>query len=264
MASRTELLSAHIELRTAIIAAEEWQASYKKDPKTFKALTAGEAELESAAAEYLYGLAQRSLSYVDWSRLPAPVTADAGPVLNNDDPAWKDEEALLTAAVLGIITNLVATGAIAGETLYSIPMGFTTLDEAILVAARTEVAKLVSRVTETTRGLIRESIRQSIASGEDIATAQARLMGIINNPVRAELIAATESVNAYQTGLSNFAKVTGAVSKTWDGLVGACRLCAPLIGKTIGIDEVFSLANGTEVEHPSAHPRCRCGLIYVY
>ncbi|MFC8008947.1 hypothetical protein [Streptomyces cinereoruber] len=264
MATRAALLDLREQLRASILASEDWQQSYRDDPKTFKALVAGEARLETAAAEYLVGLSQRAPRYVDWSRLPRPVQADAGPVLNNSDPVWKEEEKLLTAAVLSIVTELVATGAIAGESLYGIPMGFSTLDEAVLVAARTQVAQLVSNVTATSRDLIRESIQQSIAAGEDLATAQARLMTVINNPVRAELIAHTESVNAYQTGLKNFGKVTGAVSKTWDGLAGACKICGPMIGKTIPIDDFFQLSNGNEVDHPSAHPRCRCGLIYNY
>ncbi|MFM9793311.1 phage minor head protein [Streptomyces turgidiscabies] len=260
MATRTELLRQHRELSIAIRASEDWQASYKDDPKTFKALLAGEADLEASAGAYLRDLAQRSLGYVDWSRLPQPVTADAGPVLNNSDPVWKQEETLLASAILDIVTELVATGAIAGENLYGIPIGFTTLDEAILIAARTQVAQLVSNVTATSRDLIRESIRQSIARGEDVNLAKARLLDVINNPVRAELIAHTESVNAYQRGLKNFGKVTGAVSKTWDGLAGACKLCSPLVGKTIPIDDLFEGG----YDHPSRHPRCRCGLIYNY
>jgi len=264
MAARNELIRALEDVRVGIRASEDWQSSYKKDPKTFKALLAAEAKLETAAAEYLVGLSQRAIGYVDWSRLPTPVQADAGPVLNNSSPVWKEEETRLSAAVLDTITHLVATGAIAGESIYGIPVGFSTLDEAILLAARTQVGKLVSNVTVKSRDLIREAIQHSIAQGEDVTTAQERLLSIINNPVRAELIAHTESVNAYQTGLNNFGKSTGAVSKTWDGLVGACPICSPLIGETIGIDEEFDLSTGESIPHPAAHPRCRCGLVYNY
>lgn len=260
MATRAEVLRLREELSAGIRASEEWQPSYKKDSKTFRALLDGESRLETAVGEYLVGLDQRAPAFVDWSRLPSAIQADAGPVLNNGDPAWKREETLLAAAVLDIMTELVATGAIAGEAIYGIPMGFSTLDEAILIAARTQVARLVSGATTTSRDLIRESIRQSIAVGEDQAAAVARLSRVIVNPVRAELIAHTESVNAYQTGLFNFGKATGAVSKTWDGLVGACKLCGPLIGKTVKIDQDFPGG----YSHPSRHPRCRCGLIYNY
>lgn len=269
MATRVELLKAREDLRVAILAAEEWQESYKTSPTTFRRLIELEAVLETAAAEYLHGLADRVPDYVDWTRLPEPIKADAGPVANNDDPVWKQEEVLLTAAVIEIITELIATGVVAGELIYEVPLGFSTigaatLDESIMQAARLYTAELVSGVTATTRKQIRESVAKSIAMGEDTDASIVRLKEIIDNPVRAELIAQTEPVNAYQTGLKHYAMATGAKRKEWDGLVGACKLCSPLIGKVISIDETFKLDNGKELDRPAAHPRCRCGLIYLY
>ena len=269
MATRAELLDAREKLHVAIHAAEEWQDSYKATPTTFMRLIELEASLETAVAEYLHELSTRAVEYVDWSRLPDPVKADAGPVLNNDDPAWKDEQAILTAAVASLITELVATGAASGELLYGIPAGYATvefasLDEAIMVAARKHTAQLVSGVTETTRKLIRESVAQSIAEKEDVFAAIERLMKHIDNPIRAALIAQTEPVNAYQTGLKHYAVQSGAKSKTWDGLSGACKICSPVIGKTLELDELFVLANGKEVDRPAGHPRCRCSIIYSY
>lgn len=269
MATRQELLKAREQLHVAIHAAEEWQDSYKASPDTFRQLLSLEAVLETAVGEYLHELADRAPSYVDWSRLPEPIKADAGPVANNDDPAWKQEEVLLTAAVIDIITDLVATGAAAGEVLYAIPAGyssleFATLDEAIMAAARKLTAETVSNVTDTTRKLIRESVAKSIALGENADYAAARLLEVIDNPIRAQLIAQTEPVNAYQTGLKHYAKQTGAKEKRWDGLKGACQICSPLIGKTLPIDDHFVLSNGRSIDRPASHPRCRCSLIYIY
>lgn len=269
MATRQELLNAREQLHIAIHAAEEWQDSYKASPITFADLLRLEAALETAVGEYLHELASRAPEYVDWSHLPEPIKADAGPVANNDDPVWKQEQILLTAAVIDILTDLVATGAVAGETLYGIPAGYSTLefaslDEAIMQAARKLTADMVSNVTDTTRKLIRESVAKSIALGESEDFATVRLMDIIDNPIRARLISQTEPVNAYQTGLKHYAKQTGAKEKTWDGLKGACQICSPLIGKTTPIDDLFLLANGREIDRPAGHPRCRCSLIYIY
>ncbi|KUM39008.1 hypothetical protein [Arthrobacter sp. EpRS71] len=269
MATRAELLEAREKLHVAIHAAEEWQDSYKASPITFADLLRLEAALETAVAEYLHELSTRAVDYVDWSRLPEPIKADAGPVANNDDPVWKQEQILLTAAVIDIITDLVATGAVAGETLYAIPVGYSTLefaslDEAIMQAARKLTADMVSNVTETTRKLIRESVAKSIALGETADYATVRLMNMIDNPIRATIIAQTEPVNAYQAGLKLYAVQSGAKSKTWDGLSGACKICSPVIGKTLELDELFVLANGKQVDRPAGHPRCRCSLIYAY
>lgn len=269
MATRTELLKAREDLHVAIHAAEEWQESYKADPDSFRHLLVLGARLETASAEYLHDLATRAQGYVDWSRLPEPIKADSGPVLNNDDPVWKIEETILTAAIIDIITELVATGAVAGEALYGYTagysaIGYATLDTAIQNAARWHTAQLVSQVTNTSRDLIRQAVAKSIAMGEDVHEARLRILEVIDNPIRAELIAQTEPVNAYQTGLKHYAKTTGAKTKTWDGLSGACKICSPVIGKTLPIDDLFQLGNGKELDRPAGHPRCRCSLIYDY
>lgn len=151
-----------------------------------------------------------------------------------------------------------------GEDLYGIPLDFDSLDEAIMLSARKQTATFVKGVTDTTRKLMREAVAQSIALGQDSAQGSARIRLIIDNQIRAQLIAQTEPVNAYQNGLSRYAKSTGATEKTWDGMAAACKICTPLTGKTIPIDDDFVLANGNEIQHPAGHPRCRCSLIYVY
>ena len=259
---RRKQLSARVDLLAALRGSEEWQPSYKADKANFRALVRAEAQLATDLAEYFNGLSERADRFVDWTQMPVTIQAAATP--SNGDPVWKDEEANLTAAIIDAITALLAVGGQSGEIAYGIDLGIDTLDEAILKAARTQTAQLVGGVTETTRDLIREAVQQSIARGEDVFAARARLEGIIKNPVRADLIARTESVNGYQAGLRNFAGRTGAVSKTWESIIGACSVCRPLDGKTIDIDELFVLPNGREVQHPSAHPRCRCGLIYNY
>lgn len=88
----------------------------------------------------------------------------------------------------------------------------------------------------------------------------ARIRKVISSPVRAEMIAQTEAVNAYQSGLLNFGIETAAKTKTWEALAGASKICALIDGETVAIGEQFS--NG--VDAPSAHPRCRCGVIYIY
>lgn len=269
--TRLELLKAHQELRVILRASEEWGEGYTDAPRAFDRLLKLEAQLEVAVAEYLHQAADRAKGYVDWSRFPEPVQAsseqihaDAGPVANNDDDVWLDEQKLLTAAVLGLITDMIATGAQSGEERFDLPLGFDSLHEAVLEAARTHVAKFVKGATETTRKLIRESVARSMDMGEDINDTTLRIMKVIDSPIRAELIATTESVNAYQNGYYLYARETGAKSKTWDGLAGACNICSPLIGKTVAIDELFELANDKKIPHPAGHPRCRCSLIYNY
>lgn len=257
---RAELLDANRLLAQAIRASEEWQPSYTRHPQTFRQLLMHEAELEQGVAEYLVRLAERAPRYIDWALVPTPIQAAAEPLANKDDAVWAAERIDFERAVFNAITMLVATGGQYGELEYGVALGINELTESVLKAAREQTAGLVTAVTETHRSLIREAIKLSIDLGEDAATTTERIQRVITNPVRAEMIAQTESVNAYQTGLRNFAVETGAKSKTWESLVGACQVCAPLDGETVRIDKPFS--NGKD--RPSAHPRCRCGVIYTY
>lgn len=258
MPHRDEIHDLHDHLNQALLAAEDWLDSYKTNPETFRELVRLESALEASVSDYLHGAAERATVFVDWNVLSAAGTPPAS------DAVWDEERRLLTIAVLQILTELTAVGAVAGESEYGIPIAYESLEDAIMQSARKLTATLVRGATDTTRKLIRESVAQSIALGEDRFAAIDRLMRVVDNPMRAVAIAQTEPVNAYQGGYNLYAKQTGAISKEWDGLMGACKICSPLIGTTVGIDEMFVLANGKEIPFPAGHPYCRCSVIYNY
>lgn len=258
--NRHALLEARAELTQGIRASEEWTPSYKRHPDTFKALLRYEAELDNNMSEYLAGLAERAPQYVDWTLVPEPIKAASSPLANKDDAVWAGEAIDMTKAVIDALTMLTVTGAQFGELEYGITLGVDSLTDWILTAAREHTAGLVTQVTDTNRKLIQEAIKKGIALGEDRDAMVARIRKVINNPVRAEMIAQTESVNAYQSGLMNFGIETGAKRKVYEALAGACQICAPLDGETVDIDQAFS--NG--VDHPPSHPRCRCSSYLEY
>lgn len=263
MTNRSRLLEAHAELTAAIRASETWEHSYTDSPATFKRLVREEAKLQASANGYLLGLSERVPSLVNWPEVPlAPITASVIPP--QSDEVWRQELALLTASIAPHIVELMVIGGTAGELLYSRVVNFTPLNEAVLKAADSMTANLVTQVNDTTRRYIQRAIKQSIASGEDTPTTVARIRKLVANPVRAEMIAQTESVNAYQAGLDLFGEETGVKSWTWDALSGACQLCAPLDGVTVKVGRPFILPNGNEVFRPAAHTRCRCGRIANY
>lgn len=263
MPTRSELLEAHTELTCTIRASEEWEPSYKRAPKQLKALIQKEAELQASVAGYLLGLRDRVPALVNWSEVELkPLQASQVPPLS--DELWATERQLLQLATAVYLTELTSIGIEAGEIIYSIPLGIGPLDQAVIDAAGKQTARLVKQVTKTTRGLIQTAIKQAILEGDDVFRTIARIQKLVANPVRAEMIAQTESVTAYQSGLEHFAAESGAVSSTWDALSGACQLCAPLDGKTAKLGESFVLGNGVAVPYPPGHPRCRCGRILNY
>lgn len=263
MPTRAQLLEAHTHLTAAIRSAETWEKSYTDSPTTFRRLVRQEAALQASANEYLLGLRDRVMNMVNWSKVDLkPIQASAVPPESDD--AWAAERALLAAALADYIHELMVIGANAGEELYSIPLGFTTLDEAILQAADRYTAELVKDITTTTRRFIQQSIKQSILQGEDVTKTIERIRNRVSNPVRAEMIARTESVNAYSRGLIHFGRQSGAESKTWECKLNACPVCIPLDGKTIPLDDLFTLGNGRQVSEPTGHVFCRCGIYLNY
>ena len=60
---------------------------------------------------------------------------------------------------------LTVTGAQFGKAEYGIDLGVTSLTDWILTAAREHTADLVSQVTDTSRKLVQEAIKQA-SSGE--------------------------------------------------------------------------------------------------
>lgn len=260
--TRAELLELRLAASRAIRASEKWESAYTKDRKTFERLVAEEAALDQSLAEYFYGLAtQRLAGLINWAELQHKVHADVVPPASDD--VWKAEVQILFGVTEGHIAELITIGGQAGEVLYKSPIGISRISELVLDAAQTKTSELVSGVTETTRDLVRSAINRGLAAGEPTSQITERVYEVVNNPVRADMIARTESVNSYQLGLRTFAKETGAKSKTWEALLNACRICSPLNGVTVKIDRPFMSPIGP-VMQPAAHPRCRCGVIYNY
>lgn len=269
MTDRLSLRRAHIDLTAVIRASEEWHPSYKGTPRAFKALVKAEAVLQSQAGEYLYDLSLRAYKYVDWTEYArelakkpsvnaAAIHADA--VATASDAVWKGEAVDLSRYIVEAINIITAIGVDAAIERYGLPLYVDSIQDFVALAAEKHVAGLVSGVTETTRDKIRLSIKQSLSRGETTSQAIERLQSIINNPVRAEMIAQTESVNAWSQGQYNYAKETGAKYRIWEALAGACKLCSPLDGEKVDIDQPFS--NGAML--PANHPRCRCSVFYNY
>lgn len=264
MTPSARLLDAHAQLTAAIRSGEDWEQSYKQAPKAFRRLLAEEGRLQANAMSYLLDLSDRVPTIINWQDVHLRPELRASAVPPASDDAWKAEIAALSRAVADNIIELMVVGANSGEESYGIPLSINRLDTYILDAADKYTAELVSKVTDTTRDYIRQSIKRSIAEGDDVDVMVERIRKKVSSPVRAEMIAQTEAVNAYQMGLDRFAVESGAVSSTWDALSGACKFCAPLDGVTQPIGDYFRLGNGKEVKRPPGHTRCRCGRYLNY
>lgn len=249
-------------LYAVIRASEPWHKNYEKDADSLAKLIKAESKMDTAMRKYLRGLAnERMDKIILWSTYHYQSMMAFDVTVTIDYDQLGEEVGLLITTLHDPILAAITSGAQAGEAIYSTPLGMTETTSAVMKAAEKKIAKLVTGINTTTRDKIRQSISTSLTLGEDQATASARLIKVINDPYRAGMIARTEAVNSYSTGLHTFGGASGAVGKQWQSVPGACAICEPLDNKTAPIDGSYPGDGG---DGPAAHPNCRCGERLIY
>lgn len=265
-----------IRLTALIRASEDWSREYSKDPKSHAKLIKLEGQWEWALRRFFKGMADNAATLINVYNYTAQVNADYNiEVIVNDD-AIDEYDGQFIKLSLEVVTELIATGAAAGQTIYGRPLGLSSTNELIQKLGIDKVASLVGKrvqpdgsivdnpkpeynVIDTVRNDIAQAIKNSLALGEDVRTATERVARVINNRIRAELIARTESVNAYQAGLREFALSAKMVGKEWLAS-GAVDQCAEYAGYgPVSIDFIY----GGDLQAPTAHPHCRCSIRYI-
>lgn len=125
--------------------------------------------------------------------------------------------------------------------------------------AETYAAQLVAGISKTTRKKIADAVAQWIANGDALPELESMIDGVIDDPMRAFVIAITESTRAYAQGNTIAWKAKGVQGRRWytaeDEIV--CPLCGgTLRGQVAPIGHSFS----DGVDNPPAHVGCRCYL----
>jgi SPP1 gp7 family putative phage head morphogenesis protein len=110
-------------------------------------------------------------------------------------------------------------------------------------------AKLVTNIDESTRGMIRDTIQSSVKSGESYEELAIRLKENYGfSEARAEIIARTESANAYNIGACQTWGASGYCQSVYveDGDYDAT--CQAINGSTWTIEQAMT--------NPTSHPNC--------
>ena len=130
--------------------------------------------------------------------------------------------------------------------------------------AKERGAELVTRISESTREMLRADVAQALEDGdsnEELAATLEDSYGFSAD--RAEVIARTETAYADVAGNLEAYRASGVVAeKKWITGEGCCDLCDELNGETIGIDEDFEF-DGESVDGPPGHPNCRCDVVPI-
>lgn len=128
--------------------------------------------------------------------------------------------------------------------------------------ARIYTYDLISGINKTTQARLQQAINNWIEAGEDFPSLVQRVQDIFNNPVRAEMIAATEVTRVYAEANTRAWKATGVVKeREWQTAADerVCPICGPLQGKRAKLGKPFPGG----IMNPPAHPRCRCWVVPV-
>lgn len=267
-----------INITAMIRAAEDWSTEYSKDPKTHAKLIKLQSTWEVKCNKLFKDVSAKEYMFMNWHAYSAQVKADYNIDVIIDDGQLDSlaGDGFLQISV-DLLTEIMAVGAQAGESIYGIKLGLTSTNARIQQQSLERVAALVGKkvlpngqivdnpnaaysITDTMREQIAQSVKTSLALGESVDDARSRMQGIIEDDYRAEVITRTESVNAYQGGLKQFADESNAVAKEWQS-VGSTDECQTNSEQgPIPIDDTFASGDS----EPAAHPNCSCGIRYIY
>jgi len=168
------------------------------------------------------------------------------------------------------LIRVISLSAVGGVNLFSdmvsIGLDYSLIKDEALRYARDHAYDLIGLSTEgidaTTRDLVSNAITRFIETPGTTLGDITRQLEDVFSLNRAQMIAVTETTNAFAMGqqiagealLAQFPDVR--VVKKWytnnDDRV--CPICAPLNGEEVDIKDNFSHGGA----NPPAHPRCRC------
>jgi uncharacterized protein YdaL len=276
-----------IRLTSLLIAGEDWAKQYYKAPEQHAELIQQEAKLQVLLVKYYREMSKKAGDFINWdhynyqaaqakqaklSRTKLDFNVDV--IINDSQIDDLDQDFI--QLTLRTASQIVAIGAQAGEIIYNVPLNIQSTDAIIQALGKKQVAALVGKkvlkdgsiidnphplynTNDTVRADIAESIKTSLALGETTEQATARIADIINNPARAERIARTESVNAYNAGMIEFGNQSEAVGEEWMD-AGATDECADYASR--GPQPFGTGWDGEDA--PPAHPNCRCAIRLIY
>jgi len=221
-------------------------------------------------------------------QITAQAVKAAGDDLAADMDLWEEMAKDYTQLLLPAFEKVMQEAALlAIEGLpFEIGVDWELVNTAAAKWARDYTYDLISGINETTAARLQAAINNWIEAGEDFPALVSRVQEIFSNPVRAEMIAASELTRIYVEANTLAWKESGVVAgRRWvtanDERV--CPICGPLGGLTVTTEGVQPAAPGTQTRRavvadldkpfihplsgeeytPPAHVNCRCWITPV-
>jgi hypothetical protein len=214
---------------------EKFHKQYQKDPAVFHKIIKNEVSFTRDLKQFFASQFTRLSSLVFLQLVKAD---DTSSYFNN--AAWNEENGTLTAIIDINLGNMFDVGAFATANELHIHTNLDQYNARQERIIRNYSLKLAKGINNTTKD---------------------RIDNVINNPVRAQMIAQTESIRAFTTARLETAKRIGGYKKVWLTHGANDNLCTePEAEGAIEIDTPF--IGG--YDGPPAHPNCRCYIRLVY
>lgn len=178
------------------------------------------------------------------------------------DQLGLDDGAQLATLLRRYYVLILASGYADGAQQCSVDLAFDVANERV----QEVLGDLLTRakgMAETTREDIRRLIGLAAEEGwsNEMLADEILARAASISPVRAAMIAATETATAYSRGSLLAYADAGVDESEWltaeDEKV--CPICAPLDGKRAALGAEFAPG----IRWPAAHPNCRCSLLPV-
>jgi SPP1 gp7 family putative phage head morphogenesis protein len=145
-----------------------------------------------------------------------------------------------------------------------LPQVQTSIDHMIYHFAASTLATAQVNATQA-YALTRAQLAEGVEHGEGMRQLRNRIQEIFEDRMRALRIAQTEVTRAMHSGQVEAARQSGIVAEMeWLASADSCELCEQLDGERRKIGQAFYIdprgGPYARVEHPPAHPNCRCVL----
>jgi len=169
---------------------------------------------------------------------------------------WDTAGAELLIAIRPVLEEIYLTQAEAMMSVVPVGVDWALVNAAAARWVRVYGGQLIKEITETSRQAVGDAVGDFFEDQLTMGELTGRLERIFG-PVRAEMIAATETTRAAVEGeretVSELEKMGIKFIEIWqtenDEMV--CPICGPLHGKAEG-------DGWTKADGPPAHPQCRC------
>lgn len=210
------------------------------------------------------------------ARLEGAETVEALVALSDAEFIDAAVEAARTAEISSPIMVAIFDAAGAAEAARIGGLDFDTANEAVVAFARDASMRFAQSMTATTQDAIRNAIVEGAIDGLSTDKIAERVSAAISNPVRAEMIARTETIRSANAGAMELYRQAGFKRVRWlTAATEQCEFCDALngtewdvganlfeVGDTVAgtSGATLTISNYGAIPYPPLHPRCRCAI----